>query len=296
MITAEQAIDRITSRFGLHPGHRALHAKGITCRGSFVATPEAAKLTRAAHLQGEPVPVVARLSNGGGDPTVADAAADVRGLAVGFELPDGERTDIVAQNAPRFPVSSPNAFIALVSAFKPGPRMAVAVPLFLARHPGAIPALAANAAALKAPAGYGSVPYFAVHAFKFESASGNRRWGRYTWVPAAEEADRVPGSGRSRDYLSEEVRERLPGNPIRFGLELQIAAEGDDPHDPASQWPPGRERVRLGELTIESVDDSVAGTIFDPLKLTDGIAPSDDPILHFRPGAYSVSFERRTAS
>jgi catalase len=36
--------------------------------------------------------------------------------------------------------------------------------------------------------------------------------------------------------------------------------------------------------------------IFDPMRLVDGIEPSDDPILQARPGAYSVSYRRRTAS
>lgn len=296
MITAAEAIEKITARFGLHPGHRALHAKGITCRGIFTATAAAARLTRAAHLQGTAVPVIARLSNGSGDPTVPDTAPDVRGLAVGFELADGDRTDIVSQNAPRFPVSTPDAFIALVSALKPGPRMAVTVPLFLARHPGAVGALRANASALKAPASYASPRYFAVHAFSFHDDAGNRRWGRYTWIPEGAEASRMPGQARGPDYLSDEARSRLPADPIRFDLELQLAAEGDNPHDPASRWPADRERIVLGTMTLAEVDDSLAETIFDPLKLTDGIGPSDDPVLHFRPGAYSVSYERRMAA
>ena len=36
--------------------------------------------------------------------------------------------------------------------------------------------------------------------------------------------------------------------------------------------------------------------VFDPMRLTDGIEPSDDAILAARPKAYSVSIERRTAS
>ena len=163
MLTAEQAIDTINSVFGAHAGCRALHAKGVTCRGSFTASPEAAEVSRAAHLQGGTVPVVARLSNGSGDPGEHDAAPGVRGLAVGFELPGGERTDIVAQNQPRFPVSTPEAFMELLTAVDPGPKMVVKLPWFLARHPRAARALVANSSSLKAPAAYGSIPYFAVH-------------------------------------------------------------------------------------------------------------------------------------
>jgi catalase len=34
--------------------------------------------------------------------------------------------------------------------------------------------------------------------------------------------------------------------------------------------------------------------VFDPSRVTDGIELSDDPILNFRPRAYSVSIERRS--
>ena len=36
--------------------------------------------------------------------------------------------------------------------------------------------------------------------------------------------------------------------------------------------------------------------VFDPMRLTDGIEPSEDKILAARPPAYSVSIERRTAT
>jgi catalase len=84
VVSAEQAIAVINARFGKHPKFRALHAKGIVCRGAFTATPEAASLTRAAHMQGAEVDAIVRVSNGGGDPAVPDYAPDVRGLAVAF--------------------------------------------------------------------------------------------------------------------------------------------------------------------------------------------------------------------
>jgi catalase len=72
VISPEAAIASIDERFGDHPRHRALHAKGSLYTGTFTATPEAARLTRAAHMRGELVPTTVRFSNGGGDPTVPD--------------------------------------------------------------------------------------------------------------------------------------------------------------------------------------------------------------------------------
>jgi catalase len=42
---------------GFHPGYRRVHAQGLYYAATFGATPEAKKLSRAVHLQGQPVPV-----------------------------------------------------------------------------------------------------------------------------------------------------------------------------------------------------------------------------------------------
>ncbi len=47
-VTAKEATDAANGAYGRHPGRRALHAKGTLLKGTFTATPEAAKLTRAA--------------------------------------------------------------------------------------------------------------------------------------------------------------------------------------------------------------------------------------------------------
>ena len=65
----EEATDVANAVYGRQPGRRALHAKGTLLKGTFTATPEAATLSRAAHMQGEPVPATIWVSNGGGIPT-----------------------------------------------------------------------------------------------------------------------------------------------------------------------------------------------------------------------------------
>jgi catalase len=86
MLTPEQAIEAINQRYGRHDGYRALHAKGTVCTGTSTATPDVARLTRAAHVQGQPVAVTVRFSNGSGDPQSRDDAPDVRGMATKFRL------------------------------------------------------------------------------------------------------------------------------------------------------------------------------------------------------------------
>jgi catalase len=297
VLTPEQAVDAINRRFGSH-GARALHAKGTLTKGTFTATPEAARLTRAAHMQGEPVEVTVRVSNGSGDPSAPDYGPEVRGLAAKFYLPDGSRTDISAQTVPRFPVRTPDAFIGLIRASAPGPGRLWKLPLFLATHPEALPALRANAPALKPPASYATCRYYAVHAFKWIDADGGERYVRYTWIPKADEPPLSAEEARSRgaDYLQEDIAQRLPG--VWFTLQLQIAGAGDKVDDPTAVWPDDRETVEAGtlELTALETDREQGGDVlvFDPTRVTDGIELSEDPILKYRPRAYSASVERRT--
>lgn len=301
-VTPSEATDAANEAFGRHPGLRALHAKGTLLKGTFTATPEAARLTRAAHMQGDPILATVRVSNGSGDPNAPDYAPDVRGLAVKLYLPDGSKTDIVAQTAPRFPVHTPEAFVELLRAQHPSPSMAWKLPLFLARHPEAIRGLPANLPALRPPASYATTTYYAIHAYRVLDAGGGSRYVRYTLRPEARGAKLGPREAkrRGRDYLQAEIRERVAAAPVRFTLELQVAAPGDPIDDPASTWPKERERVRAGTLEITELETEreTGGDVlvFDPTRVVDGIELSDDPVLRFRSAAYSESVARRMGS
>jgi catalase len=295
----DEALAVIHERYGAHEGHRALHAKGVLCRGTFTPTPRAAGLTRAAHMQ-TTVPATVRLSNGGGDPAVPDYAPEVRGLAVSFHLPDRSRTDILSQTIPFFTFRDQEGFLDALRASKPSPAALVRIPLLALRNPRLVTTLRQNAKAmLSLPASFASRPYYPFHAFKWVDAGGGERWVRYTWRPTVDEPEisRSEAKRRGADYLFDELRERLDREPVRMELEVQIAGEGDDPHDPSSVWPDERERAVVGTLEVTAIDpEADDGIVFDPMRLTDGIEPSDDPVLRYRPSVYSLSHERRTPS
>ena len=58
--------------YGIHPGYRPVHAKGIVCAGTFRPAATAASVSRAPHLQGAPVPITVRPSDFAGVSTVPD--------------------------------------------------------------------------------------------------------------------------------------------------------------------------------------------------------------------------------
>src|SRR3954451_24647651 len=187
-IEPERAVDRINGVFGRHDGDRTLHAKGDFYAGTFTATPQATALSRAGHLQGDPVPVWVRWSNGAGRPN-PDKAPDVRGTAISFRLPDGTATDLLAQTSPRFPVRTAEAFVELVEASEKPWKL----PLFLARHPGVVPSLVASARAkaLVPPSSYAEVASYPIHAYKWIAADGTESWVRYRFSP--QRGDRPAG-------------------------------------------------------------------------------------------------------
>ena len=301
----EESVDALPGVNGRHPGYRAVHAKGTVCTGTFTPTPEASKLSRAAHLQGESVKTTIRFSNASGDPETSDANPIAgRGMAVKFHLPDGEATDIVAVPLVVFMVRTPEDFLELTRSRIPDPVTGLPDPeklgAFLAAHPETGLALEKGLPKLAPTTSFATSDYRGLHAFALVDADGGKHWGRYTWEPEAgieyltdEQRDAAP-----RHYLQDEIRERLASDIARFTLEFTLAQESDPLDDPTAEWLGEREVVELGELeVIEVVEDAETPDnplVFDPMRLTDGIEPSGDKILAARPKAYSVSIEHRT--
>ncbi len=102
---------------------------------------------------------------------------------------------------------------------------------------------------------------------------------------------------RDRDYLAADLRGRLARGQASFTLLARLAQPGDELDDPTSPWPEEREAVPVGHLVLERAIDAAETPsdirVFDPMRLCDGIEPSGDPILAFRPKVYDVSARGR---
>jgi catalase len=303
----ERLVKAITDLSGRHPGYRAAHARGTLCAGTFTPTPEAAGITRAAHMSGEPVRVTVRFSNGSGDPSTPDGdRRDGRGMAVKFYLPDGKTTDIVSLSLPAFFVRTPDDFIAFAAARKPDPDTGEPdmerIGAFVAEHPETAAALQVILPSLVPPRSYATCAYNGIHSFRLVDAGGEGRFVRYRLDPEAG-LEAMPDEeleGASPEYLQEEIRERLARGPVRFRLLARLAADDDAIDDPTVAWPEDREAVELGTIELTGLDTSRETgddvLVFDPSRVTDGIELSDDRILAVRSSAYSVSVERRTSA
>ena len=295
-----QAVDALNALFGQHPGNRANHAKSIVAIGSFSASPEAATLSRAPHLQGATVPVTVRFSNASGAPNIPDNSPNANpcGLAVKFRLPDGGDTDVVINPLAFFPVRTIEEFRDfLIAAKASGPNDPKPTPIerFLAEHPKAAQALAST----KTPASYATEQYNGVDAFIFVGPKGERTPFRYRVVPVAgvQHLSDDDIARRGPNFLSEDLEQRLKQGPIEFRVMAQIAEPGDPVEDATVPWPADRRLANLGTLRIEAIapDNAAASKslVFFPGNLPEGIEPSGDPLIASRDAAYAESLTRR---
>jgi catalase len=294
-----QIVDALNKAFGVHPGFRANHAKGIVTEGSFRASPDAASLSKAAIFSGARFPITVRFSDSTGIPDLPDGAdgASPHGMAIKYRLPDGSETDMVINSLKFFPVATGEEFRDLflaIAASPPSAAKPTAFQKFVAAHPSAPAAFKTVAT----PDSFADEEYYGIDAFVFVAKSGKRQAVRYQAVPtrlvhlsATEAAKRAP------NFLSTDLTERLKHRPVSFHLKAQIAGPGDPTRDPTKAWPVTRRVVDLGVITITRVvpdsDAAQKQLLFLPTNLTDGIEMSDDPLIALRGSAYAVSFSRR---
>ncbi|MCH1868541.1 catalase family peroxidase [Nocardioides sp. CFH 31398] len=293
--------DTVVEVLGSPDGQRVTHHKGVVMEGTFTATPRAAELTRAAHMQGDPVRVTVRYSNGfpSADPDVdaPDATkGDPRGMAVKFYLDDGRRTDLVCQDWPVFPAGTPEDFRDLLRAQHEGPE---ATETFLAEHPDVAAAGAVVDTVGAPPQSWATMVFHSLNAFRLVNEAGEGQWVRWKLEPAAGEHSLAEAEWATADpdYLMAGVVDVLP---ITYRVMAQLARDDDQTTDASKAWPADREWVEMGTIEITGKDGTreTGGDVLmhDPMRLVDGIEPSDDPILRIRSFVYAESVRRRSGA
>jgi len=297
-----QIVEAMRALAGPHPGFRPVHAKGLVCSGTFRASADAPRVTRAPHFAGQSVPTIVRFANANGNPDVHDGVPNVRSMAVKFQLSDGKSADILANSVEGFIARTPEELLEFLRAQLPEPASGRpdpdAVPRFLAGHPAGR-AFVERLMKRPVPASYAQTIYHAEHAFRFTAADGTSRFGRYRWIPEAGEAylSLDDAGKRSPNFLRDELESRLRNGPAVFRLLLQLAAQNDPTDDVTALWPEDRPLTELGRLEVTAISPTSAADerrlVFDPTNRTDGIDLSADPILQVRSAAYSISYDHR---
>ncbi|OIJ41281.1 catalase family protein [Massilia timonae] len=301
-VTPQAMADTAEASGSPQPGFRRAHSKGICIVGTFAPTSEAAQLSTARVFSQASTPVLGRFSNPGNDPHAPDNKAAVRGMALQLKTDDGQEWRMAMNSFPFFASSTPEGFQAMNVARlpvpatgKPDPEKMKAV---LAKYPEIANFMAWSKDA-RTPDSLANTRFNGVNAFRLIDAQGRERAVRWSMRPHAPfvAADPERLASASRDFLGEDLDRRLAAGPLQWDMVMQFAAPGDPIEDPSKAWPDTRPETKVGTLSLTRAQAQAGGPCFDlnfdPLILPQGIAATDDPVLHARSAVYSVSFNRR---
>lgn len=304
-VTPGGVVDSLEATFGVHPGQRRNHIKGTCANGEFMGTAEAATLSRSKLFSGASVPVIARFSLAGGNPNIADATRNARGMALEFELPGGGKQHMTMLNTPVFGAANPNTFNDMIVAARPDPATGKPDPMklkqFLSLHPDAMAQadfLASNAP----PQNYANSAYYGIHTFHFVDSIGTVQAVRWRFIPRDGEKRLTEAqlAVAPKDFLEQRLIERLSRGPAKWDMVVYVGEPGDAEDNATLAWPETRRHFVAGTLTItRAMPQSGAAcekTNFDPLVMADGIQPTNDPVLLFRSPAYAISFGKRVSN
>lgn len=302
VLTPARLTDGFEQVSGVHPGFRRNHAKGVCVSGYFESNGQGATLSKAPIFNPGRWPVIGRFSLGGGNPNQSDAASTVRGFGIRFAPPGGREWRTAMINLPVFPVRTPQAFYDQLLASAPEPATGKPDPAkmkaFLAKYPESAAAIKVIGDQPKS-SGFESSTFNSLNAFRFINARGAVVFVRWSLAPLESFApvNALDTPSTDKNQLFDGLIASIHKHPLKWQLIITVAGPRDPTDDATIPWPPDRQRVDVGTLTIdrvESDDTSPARNInFDPLILPDGMAASDDPLLSARSAVYSQSFTRR---
>lgn len=301
-VSGGKVADALEYNAGKHPGYRRAHAKGVCISGRFEANGAGARLSKAQFMTRGSYPAIGRFSTGGGIPMATDGRNVFHAIGLQFTAPGGEIWRLAMDHTPIFPVATPEAFVELQRATKPDPVSGKPDPAvmkaYLKRHPET-KRYQDYLAAAPLPDSFTNGTYYSINAFRFVPAAGSSHTVRWSFVPedAFGALDKAALSAVPRDYLFDQLRDRLAKGPARWRMIVTLAAPGDASDNATVQWPENRETVDVGTLVIDRAGPEEQGACrditFDPTILPAGIKLSNDPLLPARSAAYAASFRRR---
>jgi catalase len=301
-VTPNAVVTALEEAYGVHPGERRNHTKGMCALGTFVGLPEAAIYSRSGLFSGSSLPVVARFSLAGGNPKASDAEKTPRGMALEFRLPDGSLQHMTMLDTPMFFAAIPKTFLDKMIALRPDPVTGKPNPEALKEFAASHPDNAGQATFLaddNPPPSYANSAYYGIHTFKFLNKDNQTTLVKWRFVPEDGEKELSDAELASSppDFLEQALIDRTKQGPVRWDMLVTVGETGDPETDPTVAWPQGRKEIKAGTLTITEAMPQAGAPCekinYDPLVMSDGIAATDDPVLLFRSPSYAVSYVKR---
>jgi catalase len=286
---------------------RRMHAKGSGAYGTFTATHDISKYTKASVFEkGRKTDVFMRFSTVAGERGAAEAVRDIRGFAIKFYTEEGN-WDLVGNNTPVFFIRDGHHFPDLNRVVKRDPHTNMHCPLsnwdFWTSLPEALHQVTILMSDRGIPASYRHMHGFGSHTYSMIDRDGGRVWVKFHFRTQQgirnltnEEAAAVIGMDREshqRDLMEAIERGEFP----RWTLHIQVMTEEqarnhrDNPFDVTKVWSKKEyPLIEVGVLELNRNPDNyfaeVEQSAFNPAHMVPGIGPSPDKLLQTRLFSY----------
>ena len=288
------AVDTINSfekLFGVTEGKRRNHTKGFCFSATLIPRDKAIREYSDSPLFTANATVIGRLSHKGGNRAAPDHKPADYGMGLSITAANGEQYRMSMNTLEFFPVATPEAFAELTRAQAEGK---AAVAAFKAKSPDLQRFKAYAAAHKKSLKPYEGSTYNSLNSFYLIKADGKKTAVRWSFVPTRTQEITLPPE---QDFFFENMRHNLQRHGVVWDMLITLANPADEIDNAAIKWEGEHRRIVAASLKVDAISRDEAGPCeainFDPLVLSTGFAPSNDPLLQARRNAYAVSFGRR---
>ncbi|WP_077490549.1 catalase [Sinomonas mesophila] len=296
---------------------RVVHAKGGGAFGTFVASEDVSKYTKAAFLQpGTETEMLIRFSSVAGENGSPDTWRDPRGFAVKFYTTEGNY-DLVGNNTPVFFIRDGIKFPDFIHSQKrlPGSHLRDADMQwdFWTLSPESAHQVTWLMGDRGLPKTWRNMQGYGSHTYQWINAEGERFWVKYHFHTnqgvenlTGEEAERI--AGENADYYIQDLYENIAeGNFPSWELFVQVMPYEEaktyryNPFDLTKVWSKkDYPLIKVGTMTLnrnpENYFAQIEQAAFAPSNFVPGIAASPDKMLQARIFSYADAHRYRVGT
>ncbi|MDR7157371.1 catalase [Arthrobacter sp. BE255] len=296
---------------------RVVHAKGGGAFGTFKATEDISRYTKAAFLQpGAETEMLIRFSSVAGENGSPDTWRDPRGFAVKFYTSEGNY-DLVGNNTPVFFIRDGIKFPDFIHSQKrlPGTHLRDADMQwdFWTLSPESAHQVTWLMGDRGLPASWREMQGYGSHTYQWINAAGERFWVKYHFKSnqgvntiTGDEAAELAGS--DADFYIRDLSENIAaGNFPSWDLHVQVMPYEDaktyrfNPFDLTKVWPHSDyPLIKVGTMELNKNPENYFAQIeqatFAPSNFVPGIAASPDKMLQARIFSYADAHRYRVGT
>ena len=290
--TVAQGVDTFEKLFGVTKGKRRNHTKGFCFEATLSPTKSDIQRFSQSALFTKNFSVTGRLSHKGGNINASDVDPAQYGMALLINTALNEQHIMSMNTLDFFPVATPEAFAKLMRAKVSG---AAAVQAFKQKNTHLQKFKAHYAKKSQQLVPYEDSQFNSINSFYLVNKEGHKSAVRWSFIPQKKTGIAITPA---HTFFLENLKAKLKDQNIVWDMVIEFANEGDAIHNAAIPWTGKHKTITAATLTINNVQPEQVGKCeninFDPLVLSKGFSPSNDPLLQARRNAYAVAFSRRT--